>query len=46
VFTFADVAGMTGNRLPYLTADDWVLIQAKAVRRIFKLGEEIIHQGA
>lgn len=44
--TSADVAGMTGNRLSYLTADDWVLIQAKAVRRIFKLGDAIIRQGA
>jgi CRP-like cAMP-binding protein len=46
VVTFADDIGMTGNRLRYLTADDWVLIQAKAVRRIFKLGDEIIRQGA
>jgi CRP-like cAMP-binding protein len=45
VIAFADVIGMTGNRLHYLTADDWVLIQAKAVRRIFKLGDEIIRQG-
>jgi CRP-like cAMP-binding protein len=37
---------MAGNRLHYLTTNDWVLIQAKAVRRIFKLGEEIIRQGA
>ena len=37
---------MTGNRLAFLTADDWILIQAKAVRRTFKLGDEIIHQGA
>jgi len=36
---------MGGNRLCYLTADDWVLIQARAVRRTFKLGEEIIRQG-
>ncbi|MGA8525086.1 MAG: cyclic nucleotide-binding domain-containing protein [Candidatus Sulfotelmatobacter sp.] len=36
---------MTGNRLRYLTADDWVLIQARAIRRTFKLGEEIIRQG-
>jgi CRP-like cAMP-binding protein len=35
---------MAGNRLRYLTADDWVLIQARAVRRTFKLGEEIIRQ--
>jgi CRP-like cAMP-binding protein len=37
---------MTGNRLRYLTADDWVLIQAKASRRTFKLGDEIIRHGA
>jgi CRP-like cAMP-binding protein len=37
---------MTGNRLAFLTADDWTLMQAKAVRRTFKLGDEIIHQGA
>ncbi|MGB0079100.1 MAG: cyclic nucleotide-binding domain-containing protein [Candidatus Sulfotelmatobacter sp.] len=36
---------MTGNRLRYLTADDWVLIQARAIRRTFKLEEEIIRQG-
>lgn len=36
---------MAGNRLQYLTANDWVLIQAKAVRRTFRLGEEIIRQG-
>jgi CRP-like cAMP-binding protein len=37
---------VTGNRLRYLTADDWVLIQAKASRRTFKLGDEIIRHGA
>jgi CRP-like cAMP-binding protein len=37
---------MAGNRLHYLTPDDRILIQAKATRRIFKLGEEIIRQGA
>jgi CRP-like cAMP-binding protein len=37
---------MAGNRLRYLTADDWVLIHSKAVRRTFKLGDEIIRQGA
>jgi CRP-like cAMP-binding protein len=36
---------MAGNRLRYLTVDDWVLLQAKAARRTFKLGEEIIRQG-
>jgi CRP-like cAMP-binding protein len=37
---------MAGNRLQFLTADDWILIQAKAVRCTFKLGDEIIRQGA
>jgi CRP-like cAMP-binding protein len=37
---------MAGNRLQYLSANDWTLIRAKAVRRTFKLGEEIIQQGA
>jgi CRP-like cAMP-binding protein len=36
---------MAGNRLHYLTTNDWILLQAKAVRRTFKLGEEIIRQG-
>ena len=36
---------MGGNRLQYLTANDWVLVQAKASRRTFKLGDEIIRQG-
>src|SRR6266436_3277912 len=42
---FADVLRMTGNRLRYLTTDDWVLLQAKMVRRTYELGEEIIRQG-
>jgi extracellular factor (EF) 3-hydroxypalmitic acid methyl ester biosynthesis protein len=37
---------MAGNRLSYLTENDWVLIRAKAARRTFKLGEEIIRQGS
>jgi CRP-like cAMP-binding protein len=37
---------MASNRLHYLTVDDWVLLQGKAVRRTFKLGDEIIRQGA
>jgi extracellular factor (EF) 3-hydroxypalmitic acid methyl ester biosynthesis protein len=37
---------MAGNRLQYLSANDWTLIKAKSVRRTFKLGEEIIRQGA
>jgi CRP-like cAMP-binding protein len=36
---------MAGNGLECLTANDWVLIQAKAVPRTFKLGDEIIQQG-
>lgn len=36
---------MAGNRLQFLTENDWVLIQARATRRTFKLGEEIIRQG-
>jgi CRP-like cAMP-binding protein len=36
---------MAGNRLNYLTADDWVLIQAKAVPQTYKLGDEIIREG-
>jgi CRP/FNR family cyclic AMP-dependent transcriptional regulator len=36
---------MAGHRLQFLTANDWVLIQAKVKRRVFKLGEEIIRQG-
>ena len=42
---FSDVIGMAGNRLQYLTDNDWVLLQARASRRAFKLGDEIIHQG-
>jgi CRP-like cAMP-binding protein len=37
--------GMAGNRLQYLTPNDWVLLQAKAVRRTIALGDEIIRQG-
>jgi CRP-like cAMP-binding protein len=37
---------MPNNRLSYLTANDWILISAKAQRRVFKLGEEIIRQGS
>ena len=36
---------MAGNRLHYLTPNDWILIQAKTTRHTFKLGEEIIRQG-
>ena len=43
--TFADVRSMAGNRLQYLTPNDWVLIRARAQRHTFKLGEEIVRQG-
>jgi CRP-like cAMP-binding protein len=36
---------MAGNGLNHLTSNDWVLIQAKTMRRTFKLGEEIIREG-
>ena len=36
---------MAGNGLNSLTSNDWVLIQAKTMRRTFKLGEEIIREG-
>ena len=36
---------MRGNRLRYLTANDWTLIQAKAEPRTYKLGDEIIREG-
>jgi CRP-like cAMP-binding protein len=41
----ADIQGMVGNRLQFLTPNDWVLIQAKAERRTYTLGQEIIRQG-
>jgi extracellular factor (EF) 3-hydroxypalmitic acid methyl ester biosynthesis protein len=37
---------MAKNRLQYLTANDWVLINAKAKRLTFHLGDEIIRKGA
>jgi hypothetical protein len=37
---------MARNRLQHLSPNDWTLIKAKSVRRTFKLGEEIIKQGA
>lgn len=36
---------MGGNRLHYLTPNDWVLIQAKTSSRTFRLGKERIRQG-
>ena len=36
---------MAGNSLLYLTPNDWVLIGAKAKRRVFTLGQEIIREG-
>ena len=37
---------MAKNRLQYLTPNDWVLISARAQRLTFKLGQEIIREGA
>jgi CRP-like cAMP-binding protein len=37
--------GMAGNRLQYLTTNDWILLRAKASRHTYKLGDEIIKQG-
>jgi CRP/FNR family cyclic AMP-dependent transcriptional regulator len=37
---------MASNRLQYLTANDWVLINARAKKLTFRLGQEIIKQGA
>jgi CRP-like cAMP-binding protein len=42
----ADEHDVADHRLPYLTSNDWALIGAKAHRRVFKLGEEIIRQGS
>lgn len=36
---------MAGKGLNYLNANDWVLLRTRAVRCIFRLGEEIIGQG-
>jgi len=36
---------VAGNSLEYLTPNDWVLIGAKAKRKVFPPGEEIIRQG-
>src|SRR5271170_1020293 len=41
----ADGMVMAGNGLNFLTSNDWVLIQAKTVRHMYKLGEEIIREG-
>jgi extracellular factor (EF) 3-hydroxypalmitic acid methyl ester biosynthesis protein len=43
---FADEITMAGNHLQYLSPNDWTLIKAKSVRRTYKMGEEIIKQGA
>jgi CRP-like cAMP-binding protein len=42
---FRTSPNMAKNRLQYLTANDWVLITAKATRLTFSLGQEIIKQG-
>lgn len=36
---------MAARGLSYLTPNDWVLIQSKAARRAFRLGDEIIREG-
>jgi CRP-like cAMP-binding protein len=36
---------MLGKGLCHLNSNDWVLIRAKAVRRTFRLGDEIIREG-
>lgn len=36
---------MAGNSLQHLTPNDWVLIGAKARRKVFPSGQEIIRQG-
>jgi CRP-like cAMP-binding protein len=36
---------MAGQRLQYLTANDWILMQAKSTQRTFALGEQIIREG-
>jgi CRP-like cAMP-binding protein len=33
------------HQLPYLTPNDWSLINARAHRRVFALGDEMIHEG-
>jgi extracellular factor (EF) 3-hydroxypalmitic acid methyl ester biosynthesis protein len=43
---FADTNRVANNRLEYLTPNDWTLLNAKARRRSFKLGEEIIQEGS
>jgi CRP-like cAMP-binding protein len=37
---------MPSNTLEFLTQNDWVLISAKAARRTYSPGEEIIREGA
>jgi CRP-like cAMP-binding protein len=37
---------MATRGLLHLTSNDWVLLQAKTVRRTYKLGDEIIREGA
>lgn len=37
---------MANNHLAYLTQNDWALLNAKARRRVFRPGEEIIRQGS
>jgi CRP-like cAMP-binding protein len=37
---------VANNRLQYLTTNDWMLLNARAHRRSYKLGEEIIREGS
>jgi extracellular factor (EF) 3-hydroxypalmitic acid methyl ester biosynthesis protein len=37
---------MASKGLSYLTSNDWVLLQSKTVRRTYRLGDEIIREGA
>jgi CRP-like cAMP-binding protein len=37
---------VSGNQLQYLTPNDWILLSAKAHRRTFRLGEEIVREGS
>ena len=37
---------MARNRLQHLTTDDWVLINSRAKRRTFKVGEALLREGS
>jgi extracellular factor (EF) 3-hydroxypalmitic acid methyl ester biosynthesis protein len=42
----ADSQHVSGNQLEFLTPNDWILLSAKAQRRTFRLGEEIVREGS